>query len=83
MVRATPEIHSRAAIAVARIGLSLNKYIAKAIEDENRQFFETCLVNKIHQASRHCSRRSEDWRLFITLRYSTIENVDIAIWAKC
>jgi len=34
LVRTTPEIHSRAAVAAARIGLSLNKYIEKAIEDE-------------------------------------------------
>jgi len=37
MVRTTPEIHSRAAIAAARMGMSLNKYIEKAIEDESRQ----------------------------------------------
>ncbi|MDA8427287.1 MAG: toxin-antitoxin system HicB family antitoxin [Treponema sp.] len=37
MVRTTPEIHSRAAIAAARIGLSLNKYIEKAIEDETQR----------------------------------------------
>ena len=37
MIRTTPEIHSRAALAAARIGLSLNKYIEKAIEDETRQ----------------------------------------------
>jgi len=37
MVRTTPEIHSRAAVAAARVGLSLNKYIEKAIEDETRQ----------------------------------------------
>lgn len=34
MVRTTPELHSRAAVAAARMGLSLNKYIGKAIEDE-------------------------------------------------
>lgn len=34
LVRTSPELHSRAAIAAARIGLSLNKYIEKAIEDE-------------------------------------------------
>jgi predicted HicB family RNase H-like nuclease len=34
MVRTTPEIHSRAAVAAARMGLSLNKYIEKAIENE-------------------------------------------------
>ena len=37
MVRTSPELHSRAAVAAARIGLSLNKYIEKAIEDETRQ----------------------------------------------
>ena len=37
LVRTTPDIHSRAAIAAARIGLSLNKYIEKAIEDETKQ----------------------------------------------
>ena len=37
MIRTTPELHSRAAVAAARIGLSLNKYIEKAIEDETRQ----------------------------------------------
>jgi predicted HicB family RNase H-like nuclease len=37
MVRTTPELHSRAAVAAARVGLSLNKYIEKAIEDETRQ----------------------------------------------
>lgn len=37
MVRTTPELHSRAVVAAARIGLSLNKYIEKAIEDETRQ----------------------------------------------
>ncbi len=37
MVRTTPEVHSRAAVAAARVGLSLNKYIEKAIEDETRQ----------------------------------------------
>jgi predicted HicB family RNase H-like nuclease len=36
MVRTTPDLHSRAAVAAARIGLSLNKYIEKAIEDETR-----------------------------------------------
>ncbi len=37
MVRTSPDLHSRAAIAAARIGLSLNKYVEKAIEDETRQ----------------------------------------------
>ena len=37
LVRTSPEIHSRAAVAAARIRLSLNKYIEKAIEDETRQ----------------------------------------------
>jgi predicted HicB family RNase H-like nuclease len=34
LVRTSPELHSRAAVAAARLGLSLNKYIEKAIEDE-------------------------------------------------
>lgn len=34
LIRTTPELHSRAAIAAARLGLSLNKYVEKAIEDE-------------------------------------------------
>jgi predicted HicB family RNase H-like nuclease len=33
-LRTTPEVHSRAAIAAARLGLSLNKFLEKAIEDE-------------------------------------------------
>lgn len=37
MVRTSPDLHSRAAVAAARIGLSLNKYVEKAIEDETRQ----------------------------------------------
>ena len=37
MVRTTPDLHSRAAVAAVRVGLSLNKYIEKAIEDETRQ----------------------------------------------
>jgi predicted HicB family RNase H-like nuclease len=37
IVRTSPELHSRAAIAAARIGLSLNKYVEKAIEDETKQ----------------------------------------------
>lgn len=37
MVRTSPELHSRAVVAAARVGLSLNKYIEKAIEDEPRQ----------------------------------------------
>jgi predicted HicB family RNase H-like nuclease len=37
MIRTTPELHGRASMAAARIGLSLNKYIEKAIEDETRQ----------------------------------------------
>lgn len=37
MVRTSPDLHSRAVMAAARIGLSLNKYIEKAIEDETRQ----------------------------------------------
>lgn len=34
LVRTSPELHSRAAVAAARLGLSLNKYVEKAIEDE-------------------------------------------------
>lgn len=37
MVRTTPELHSRASLAASKVGLSLNKYIEKAIEDETRQ----------------------------------------------
>lgn len=37
VVRTTPDLHSRAAVAAARVGLSLNKYVEKAIEDETRQ----------------------------------------------
>ena len=37
MVRTSPALHTRAVIAAARVGLSLNKYIEKAIEDETRQ----------------------------------------------
>ena len=37
LIRTSPELHSRAAVAGARVGLSLNKYIEKAIEDETRQ----------------------------------------------
>lgn len=36
MLRTKPELHSQAVIAASRIGVSLNKYIEKAIEDENR-----------------------------------------------
>ncbi len=36
LIRTSPELHSRAAIAAARIGLSLNKYVEKAIEDETK-----------------------------------------------
>jgi predicted HicB family RNase H-like nuclease len=37
VIRTTPDLHSRAAVAAARMGLSLNKYVEKAIEDETRQ----------------------------------------------
>lgn len=37
IVRTSPDLHSRAAAAAAKIGLSLNKYVEKAIEDETRQ----------------------------------------------
>ena len=37
LVRTSPELHSRAAVAAARLGLSLNKYIERAIEDETRR----------------------------------------------
>jgi predicted HicB family RNase H-like nuclease len=37
VVRTSPDLHSRAATAAARLGLSLNKYGEKAIEDETRQ----------------------------------------------
>jgi len=37
VVRTSPELHSRAVVAAKRMGLSLNKYIEKAIEDETRQ----------------------------------------------
>ncbi len=37
IIRTSPEIHSRAALAAARVGLSLNKYVEKAIEDETHQ----------------------------------------------
>lgn len=33
-VRTSPDLHSRASVAAARLGLSLNKFIEKAIEDE-------------------------------------------------
>ena len=36
LVRTSPEIHSRAAVAAAKAGMSLNKYVEKAIEDETR-----------------------------------------------
>ena len=36
LVRTSPELHSQAAVAAARIGLSLNKYIEKAIENETK-----------------------------------------------
>ncbi len=37
MLRTSSEIHSRAALAAVRVGLSLNKFIEKAIEDETNQ----------------------------------------------
>ncbi len=37
MVRTSPDIHSKAVLAAARTGLSLNKFIEKAIENETRQ----------------------------------------------
>jgi predicted HicB family RNase H-like nuclease len=37
LLRTSPELHSRATVAAARVGLSLNKFIEKAIEDETRQ----------------------------------------------
>jgi len=36
LVRTDPEVHSKAVVAATRMGLSLNKYVEKAIEDENR-----------------------------------------------
>ncbi len=41
LVRTSPEIHSRAAVAAARAGMSLNKYVEKAIEDEIHQVHPT------------------------------------------
>lgn len=37
LVRTDPEVHSNAVIAAARMGMSLNKYVEKAIEDENQK----------------------------------------------
>jgi len=37
LLRTTSELHSRATVAAARVGLSLNKFIEKAIEDETSQ----------------------------------------------
>jgi predicted HicB family RNase H-like nuclease len=37
MVRTSPDVHSRAAVAAAKMGMSLNKFVEKAIEDETRQ----------------------------------------------
>lgn len=37
MLRTTPELHSCAALAAARTGLSLNKYIEKAIDEATRR----------------------------------------------
>lgn len=36
LIRTDPEVHSKAVAAATRMGLSLNKYVEKAIEDENR-----------------------------------------------
>jgi predicted HicB family RNase H-like nuclease len=33
-IRTSPDVHSRATVAAARLGLSLNKFIEKSIEDE-------------------------------------------------
>ncbi|TVR02335.1 MAG: toxin-antitoxin system HicB family antitoxin [Spirochaetaceae bacterium] len=37
MVRTSPEIQCQASVAAERVGLSLNKYIEKAIEDRTRR----------------------------------------------
>lgn len=37
MLRTSPELHRRAVLAATRIGLSLNKYIERAIEDRTRK----------------------------------------------
>ncbi|TVR06434.1 MAG: toxin-antitoxin system HicB family antitoxin [Spirochaetaceae bacterium] len=37
MVHTSPELQNRASVAAARVGLSLNKYIEKATEDETHQ----------------------------------------------
>ncbi len=36
IVRTNPELHSKAVIAASRLGISLNKYVEKAIEDETK-----------------------------------------------
>ena len=36
LVRTDPDVHGKAVVAATRMGLSLNKYVEKAIEDENR-----------------------------------------------
>ena len=36
LVRTDLEVHSKAVVAATRMGLSLNKYVEKAIEDENK-----------------------------------------------
>ncbi|MCK5736036.1 MAG: type II toxin-antitoxin system HicB family antitoxin, partial [Spirochaetaceae bacterium] len=36
LVRTDPEVHSKAVVAATQMGLSLNKYVEKAIENENR-----------------------------------------------
>ena len=40
MVRTSPELHSSAVIAATRVGLSLNKYVEKAIEDETHHILD-------------------------------------------
>ena len=37
LVRTDPEVHSKASLAATRMGLSLNKYVEKAIVDENQK----------------------------------------------
>lgn len=37
LVRTDPDVHGRAVVAAARMGISLNKYVEKAIENENRK----------------------------------------------
>jgi predicted HicB family RNase H-like nuclease len=35
LIRTDPEVHRKAVVAAARMGMSLNKYVEKAIEEEN------------------------------------------------